>query len=282
MSRRQKSHDNHERWLVSYADFITLLFAFFVVLYASSQVDKHKMGQLAAAIEGAFTKLGVFEGASQGAPVVLNENVASRGRHSSEAAALERAKKFAGPGVPQGGFNKAGLEEIRRELEHELGPELRNKVVVLRTGHEGLIISLSEIGFFDSGSAIMRASAENSFARIAAVLARRELAVRIEGHTDNIPIHTAAFRNNWELSTARATGLILELVERYRFAPERLSAAGYAEFHPVASNETELGRQQNRRVDLVVLSEVEVGGPEFPADVAGPAIPPSQRDTRGR
>ena len=275
--RRQKSHANHERWLVSYADFITLLFAFFVVLYASSQVDKHKMSQLAAAIEGAFTKLGVFEGSRPGPPVVLNENSGSRG-HSPE----DAAKKFAGRGIPQGGFDKASLEEIRRELEHELGPELRNKAVVLRTGHEGLIISLSEIGFFDSGSAVMRASAEESFARIVAVLARRQLAVRIEGHTDNIPIHTAAFRNNWELSTARATGLILELVERYHFAPEHLSAAGYAEFHPVASNETELGRQQNRRVDLVVLSAGEAGGPESPPDSAGATTPPSQRDTRGR
>ena len=110
-------------------------------------------------------------------------------------------------------------------------------------------------GNFDSGSATLRASAYPALDRIAAILALRTCRLRIEGHTDNVPIHTAQIASNWELSTARSTELVRLLIERYRFAPERLSAAGYAQFHPLASNDTPQGRAQNRRVDLVILSE---------------------------
>jgi chemotaxis protein MotB len=116
-----------------------------------------------------------------------------------------------------------------------------------------LVISLQEFGFFDSGSATIKPESLAALDRIASILAIRTYNLRIEGHTDNIPIHTARIVSNWELSTARATELVRLLIIRHRIAPERLSAAGYAQYHPVASNLTAQGRAQNRRVDIVIL-----------------------------
>ncbi|HEY7616018.1 MAG TPA: OmpA family protein, partial [Terriglobales bacterium] len=118
---------------------------------------------------------------------------------------------------------------------------------------DGLIISLREIGFFESGSATIQARSQAAFGRIAALLAQRPYRIRIEGHTDNVPIHNAQFASNWELSTARSTELVRLLITQYGFAPGKLSAAGYAQYHPLASNLTAEGRAQNRRVDVVIL-----------------------------
>jgi chemotaxis protein MotB len=115
---------------------------------------------------------------------------------------------------------------------------------------------LREIGFFESGSAKIRATSLGTFSRIAWLLAERNYRVRIEGHTDNKPIHNTQFADNWELSTARATELVRLLITKFGFAPERLSAAGYAEYHPVTSNDTNESRAQNRRVDLVIVGRV--------------------------
>jgi chemotaxis protein MotB len=117
------------------------------------------------------------------------------------------------------------------------------------------VISLREFGFFDSGSSELKVSAFPALDRIAAVLALRTCRLRIEGHTDNVPIHTSQIASNWELSTARSTELVRLLIVRYQFSPVRLSAAGYAQYHPIASNASAQGRAQNRRVDIVILSE---------------------------
>jgi chemotaxis protein MotB len=132
--------------------------------------------------------------------------------------------------------------------------------VALHRESEGLVISLREFGFFNSGSASLRPSAIPALDRIASILSIRTCRLRIEGHTDNVPIHTAQMASNWELSTARSTELARLLIVRYGFAPQRLSAAGYAEYHPIASNQTPQGRAQNRRVDLVILSEHVIRG----------------------
>ena len=126
--------------------------------------------------------------------------------------------------------------------------------MVLKANREGLVISLREIGFFDSGSAELRATSEAAVQRIAEVLSAQTNNIRIEGHTDNVPIHNAQFASNWELSTARATEMIRLFITHYDLPATRLSAAGYAEYHPVPSNETAEGRAQNRRVDIVVLA----------------------------
>ena len=136
-------------------------------------------------------------------------------------------------------------------MQHEISLH----TVALHRETEGLVISLREFGFFDSGSAALKPSALPALDRIASILAVRTCRLRIEGHTDNVPIHTAQMASNWELSTARSTELVRLLILRYRFSPDRLSAAGYAEYHPIASNDTPQGRAQNRRVDIVILSE---------------------------
>jgi flagellar motor protein MotB len=135
------------------------------------------------------------------------------------------------------------------------------------------VISLREFGFFDSGSAALRVSALPALDRIASILAVRTCRLRIEGHTDNIPIHTVQMASNWELSTARATELVRLLIVRYRFSPDRLSAAGFAEYHPIASNDTEQGRAQNRRVDIVILSERIVRSEALSPSVANSTKP---------
>jgi len=131
-------------------------------------------------------------------------------------------------------------------------------VVALRLGRDGLVISLREAGFYDSGSATPHPQSRATLDQIAATLAVMPYDLRIEGHTDNVPIHTAQFASNWELSTARATELAKFLIVDRGFAPGRLSAAGFAEYHPVASNATAEGRGENRRVDIIVLPRISV------------------------
>jgi chemotaxis protein MotB len=150
---------------------------------------------------------------------------------------------------------QANLTTLQAELQQALRQEIATHTVALHRESEGLVISLREFGFFDSGSTALRTSAMPALDRIASILAIRTCRLRIEGHTDNVPIHTAQVASNWELSTARSTELVRLLIVRYQFSPERLSAAGYAEYHPIASNDTAPGRAQNRRVDIVILSE---------------------------
>lgn len=144
---------------------------------------------------------------------------------------------------------------MQAELQQALQPEILRHTVALHRQTEGLVISLREFGFFDSGSAGLKTSALPALDCIASILALRTCPLRIEGHTDNIPIHSTQIASNWELSTARSTELVRLLIVRYGFSPERLSAAGYAEYHPIASNATAQGRAQNRRVDIVILSD---------------------------
>jgi chemotaxis protein MotB len=147
----------------------------------------------------------------------------------------------------------ADLQALRRELEQALAKEIGQGEISIRDSSQGLVISLQEIGFFESGSADMKAKSQSAISNIAALLSQRQYSIRIEGHTDNIPIHNLQFHSNWELSTARAIEMVQQLITRYQFAPELLSAAGYAQYHPVASNETEAGRAQNRRVDIIIV-----------------------------
>ncbi|HEY1731354.1 MAG TPA: flagellar motor protein MotB [Terriglobales bacterium] len=241
--RRRGPSISHDRWLVSYADFVTLLFAFFVVLYATSQVDKQKAVRLSDAIQSAFTELGVFQNGGPNA-------VSASGPPSADAAVSQRSTPLS---APENAARQQELTAIRKELERALAPEIKQNNVALHMDADGLVVSLREMGFFDSGSANIKPEAENAVSRVALILREHACFVRIEGHTDNVPIHTAQFASNWELSTARATGLVKALIEQHDISPERLSAAGYAEFHPVSSNDSVKGRQLNRRVDVVIL-----------------------------
>jgi chemotaxis protein MotB len=160
------------------------------------------------------------------------------------------------------------LEHIRRELQQTLSNQVAQHTVSIQMGKDGLVISLREAGFFNSGSAIPKPETLPTLRQIAASLGRTSYNLRIEGHTDNIPIHTPEFESNWELSTARATRIARLFLDLKAMPPERISAAGYAEFHPVAPNGTPEGRAENRRVDVVVLPLTKI-------DLSAPATPHS-------
>ncbi len=249
MSRRQsgEGHVSHDRWLVSYADFITLLFAFFVVLYASAEMDRKKIAELSAAIEGGFQQMGAF---------ARNQPLAAHGG-TGRAQGTPPGSSLTGlPPRPEAGpGGMVDADALRRELESVLGEEIREHEIDMRVTPEGLVLSLREIGFFDSGQAKMLPSALPKLARIAGVLNSHGFDLRVEGHTDDVPIHNYEFQSNWELSTARATQVVTLLVENYSLDPLRISAAGYGPYRPVASNETAQGRKMNRRVDLVITSQ---------------------------
>jgi two-component system, OmpR family, copper resistance phosphate regulon response regulator CusR len=226
--------------------------------YSSAQVDQRKVGQLALAIQVAFQELGVFPASTSKVPIQTNEPMPF-----STVQAIENAQRNTELGrvasAPLADLSAASQEPnlaaLQAELQHALQKEIAMRTVALHRESEGLVISLREFGFFDSGSAILRPAALPAIDRIASILAIRTCRLRIEGHTDNIPIHTPQMASNWELSTARATELVRLLIVRHHFAPQRLSAAGYAEYHAIASNATAQGRAQNRRVDLVILTE---------------------------
>jgi len=166
------------------------------------------------------------------------------------------------------------IATLQNELQQALHKEMALHEVAMHREPDGLVISLREFGFFDSGSAAIKPESLPALDRIASILSIRTCRLRIEGHTDNVPIHTAQINSNWELSTARATAVIKFLIVDRRFAPDRLSAAGYAEFHPIASNLTAQGRAQNRRVDIVVLSTpVERSSPLPESDAAAKPSP---------
>ena len=276
-NRASGHHANHERWLVSYADFITLLFAFFVVLYASAEIDKEKIVRLSAAIDGGFQQMGAFARNQSAAPHVGPDRQKSGEPASSLANLPPRLE--AGPG------GVVDADALQRELENVLGAEIRQHEIEMRVTPEGLVLSLREVGFFDSGQAKMLPTALPKLARIAQVLNAHGFDIRVEGHTDNVPIHTAAFQSNWELSTARATQVVSLLVEDYGLDPLRVSAAGYGPYHPTASNESAAGRKMNRRVDIVITSGSGNGGGNKAVEsgrvAAGVDSPPQANNSPG-
>lgn len=237
-----RSRVSHERWLVSYADFITLLFAFFVVLYAFAKADQKRQIQVSEAIDSAFRSLSVAAALDENRPSdakTLSFRTAAPAYLATELISSKRVQ--------------VDLEHIQRDLERRLPAQVAQSTISIELGRDGLVISLREAGFFNSGSAIPRAETETTLRQIAESLAGTPYEVRVEGHTDTMPTHNAAFDSNWELSSARATRIARQLLQMRTIRPEQVSAAGYAEYHPIASNDTAEGRAENRRVDLVVM-----------------------------
>jgi two-component system copper resistance phosphate regulon response regulator CusR len=219
--------------------------------YSSAQVDKKKMTQVSAAIHTAFQQMGAFPGgaASGGLPQSGLEP-------PPEPAPVTQTDQQAA---------SAGLDAIQQELEKALASEISGGEVAVKNGPEGLTVSLRESGFFDSGSAEIKPGAQSALGRMASVLTGKGYHIRIEGHTDNVPIHTAQFASNWELSTTRSTELVRLLITGYKYPPEFLSAAGYGEYHPIALNDNEGGRAKNRRVDVIVLRQPPPAGSSKPS-----------------
>jgi chemotaxis protein MotB len=265
--KKHPEHVNHERWLVSYADFITLLFAFFTTLYAISTVDQKKVGKLMYSMRTAFD-VDFFPGQAPasaavappaGSPISLVPLMEGSG-DDGDGDASENT-----PGHPAGGKG-ASYDEVREALE-KLAATLDGAITV-REERRGVVVSLSEATLFSSGSAEILATGVAALEQIAARLAEAEVVITVEGHTDNVPMRSGRYASNWELSTARATSVVEFALQR-GIAPRQLSAAGYGEHWPVASNSTPEGRARNRRVDLVVRPAVK-GDHDAVAPPGGP------------
>lgn len=239
---------SHDRWLISYSDFMTLLFALFVVLFASSYRDNQAIKKLSQAIHIGFQQLGAFSGGSSNSGVAYPNLVPDTSIGTPSVLPVNMKKDEAL--VPL----TVDIPQLRRELEAAIGEELRNHEVEMRVSPEGFVVSLRELGFFNSGQADLLPGAAGKIEKIAKVLTQHGLELRIEGHSDDQPIHTAEFRSNWELSTARAMAVLLLLVDDAGFDPKKISVAGYGQYRPVADNATPDGRKMNRRVDLVVVA----------------------------
>lgn len=250
MSRRRRQvHEeaSHERWLVSFADFITLLFAFFVVMFASAYRDNQSIIRISHAIHDGFQSLGAFSGGDE-------KNAVAYARLPQQGVALPQAAlELDTTQKNAAAASTRDLIELRRQLEAAMGDEMKKQEVELRVTPEGFVISLHELGFFSSGQAVLMPGAAPKIERIARILSQHGLEIRVEGHSDNQPIHNSQFRSNWELSTSRAMSVVELLVDDAGYDPTRVSVAGYGQYRPVADNATADGRRLNRRVDLVVL-----------------------------
>ena len=235
--RRRQSSASRDRWLISYADFMTLLFAFFTTLYAVSSVDPGKLSSVAAGLHEAFDH--------PKAALPVGRGVLDGGGSILQADARAGAAADADPHAVS----------ARVIIERALVDDLAAHRLALTEDRRGLVVSIPESGAFPAGSADLSEAAQQVMTRLSSALRALPNAARIEGHTDDTPIHTPRFASNWELSTARATHVVGFLIQRGAIAPDRLSAAGYGAFHPVADNASPAGRARNRRVDVIVLNE---------------------------
>ena len=243
--RRRQQLISQDRWLVSYADLMTLLFALFVVLFAASHHSTDALGKLSGAIHSGFS----------GPQTTARQPGAAA---NSMPAHVQAATPAPAP-LPN-------LDALAAQLHGVLGQSIDKHEVTLMQTPEGLVISFEELGFFHTGEANLLSGQAAQIIATGAILQQHDLALRVEGHSDDQPIHNAVFASNWELSAARAMTVLLLLVDQAHYDPVRISMAGYGPYRPVASNTTAEGRQKNRRVDLVVLR----------APVTGPASPPIQ------
>ena len=237
---RQQQLVSQDRWLVSYADFMTLLFALFVVLFATSHHSQDALGRLSGAIHSGFSgrESVAPEPSRRGPGIAARPAVASR---QQRAASLPDT-------LPD-------FDLLARQLRAVLGDSIARHEVSLQQTPEGLVISFEELGFFHSGEANLLPGQASKMEQAGSILQQHNLVVRVEGHSDDQPIHNAVFASNWELSAARAMTVLLLLVDQTHYDPTRISMAGYGPYRPVADNATAEGRQKNRRVDMVVVRQ---------------------------
>ena len=261
--KRVAEHENHERWLVSYADFITLLFAFFVVMFASSQADKGKAQQVSDSVKKAIEG----EKMSTVIAAVLGGTVSNNGQGNAQMKGPGGAEKMVKPPEPKPETKPEPTPEQRRDqkmvellpslkvLTKELKAEIESGQIQVNMEPRGLVVSFKQAALFPSGEDVISREAYAALDKVAAAVTKIPNPVRLEGHTDSRPIRTQRFRSNWDLSTARSIALLEILVRRFDVPRKRFSVAGYADNAPLASNDTEAGRTRNRRVDIVILNE---------------------------
>jgi chemotaxis protein MotB len=253
--RKEEEHENHERWLVSYADFITLLFAFFVVMYAISSVNEGKYRVLSDSIASAFRNI---PGNTSGAMVQINPSAPQpvtipfkRPQIANIKTDIDRER------------NKDLLRDKAKEITEALAPLVQQGQVRVTEGALGITVEINASVLFESGEARLQLPAVRALTAVGQILATTDFPITVEGHTDNVPISTLLFPSNWELSGARAASVVRLFIDT-GVDPRRLTAIGYAEQRPVADNAAEAGRQRNRRVAINMESRTPDNAVEVP------------------
>ncbi len=257
--KRHEEQEHHERWLVSYADFITLLFAFFVVMYSISSINEGKYRVLSSTLTGAFVTP-----AQSLDPIQIGEQVRTQMPVSGEYAAPEARPENLNPPTinetvqddtppvtaPITGKPLAAVEE---ELTENLSGFIDKDLVSINRTERGIEVEMKSKMLFSSGSARLSRDALSVLKGIAEIIKPLPNQIRVEGHTDNVPIKTVSFPSNWELSAARAASVV-HLFARYGVDSSHMAATGFGEFRPITANEQEEGRQKNRRVAMVIMA----------------------------
>jgi chemotaxis protein MotB len=243
--RQEEEPENHERWLVSYADFITLLFAFFVVMYAISSVNEGKYRVLSDSITSAFRNI---PGSTTGAVVEITPGGPTPFMIQKSKPQVVNIK----PDIMRE-QNREVLRNKAKEIMGALAPLVEQGQVRVTEGALGITVEINASVLFDSGEARLQIPAMRALAAVGQILATTDFPITVEGHTDNAPINTPLFPSNWELSGARASSVVRLFIET-GVDPRRMTATGYAEQRPVADNATADGRQRNRRVAITMES----------------------------
>ncbi len=275
-SRKQRPAANHnnERWLVSYADFVTLLFALFVVLFVYAEVDQDRAERVSRSVSVAL-----YRGSVPGALARMT----GAGDPEAKQETL-RGAPGSSSGTRMEGTTDALLLQLMPTMQYlvgQLGAEIAAGDLHVVMERRGLVVSMAESALFASGEDAIPAASYPLIGKIATAIRQIPNQVRVEGHTDSVPIYNERFQSNWDLSAARSIAVLNLLVDRYRIPHERLSIAAYAANAPVASNRNEDGRARNRRVDLVILNEFGMESepamvtPEFVEEASGPRMPGS-------
>lgn len=244
MSNKKGRHEEHvdETWLIPYADILTLLLALFIVMFASSQVNKDKFNEMKTQFNNIFSGgSGIFEGTLNNPAAPDGINTSDTSPTAAESEMINDIKKLLDDHI-----NKAGFSE-----------QINTKVY-----KEGLEISIQDAVLFDSGNANIRADVTQILSTIAKILTDIDNDIRVVGHTDNVPIKNSEFESNWELSVRRSINVMNYLIRSGSLNPERFVVQGYGEYKPKFSNSTEAGRAKNRRVEVVILRNHPVSDTE--------------------
>ena len=242
-SRGENDASDTGSWMTTYSDLVTLLLCFFVLLFSFSVIDAKKFEAIIRSFQGS---LGVLDSGK-----TIDEDL-----YISQALQSDRLMRE----QPEA----ESLEWLYRQLDEYIKENALEATVVLGVEERGLLIRFRDQVLFDSGKAIIRKDAETIVQSIGEILKQYDRSIRVEGHTDNVPMNTFLYPSNWELSTARAVNVVKFLIEEVGISPVRLSAAGYGEYHPIADNDTAENRQKNRRVDVVILrNSFELEEPDY-------------------
>lgn len=249
-ANRHASTVNHDRWIVSYADFITLLFAFFVVMYAISSVNEGKYKTLSESLGEAFSNKEQLANQVQIQQDAVPTTIQPIPLENPPTVEDEEKRQLSEEILKE----RKQLSEVSEQLEQVLAPFIDDNLVAIKRSDYWIELEMNSEMLFLSGQAELSKKAIPVLKKIAEVIAPLNNMINIEGHTDNVPIDTIQFRSNWDLSSARATSVVHEFVKD-GINPPRLSAIGYGEFHPIDDNKTEQGRFRNRRVVLVLMAQ---------------------------